>query len=110
MRGREILPLTVLARLGNTTERELDRTHCTRGPDGPRVDEIVTVEDQSAGFDATQFTTTDVFRRERRDQPLEWTGLLPIRAARAFEEAGYDLRRLLGVPDQAVQAGSGVPR
>ncbi|HAS10342.1 MAG TPA: hypothetical protein DCS55_07475 [Acidimicrobiaceae bacterium] len=78
--------------------------HCAREADGPRVSEIIAVEDQAAGYDATQFTVTDLFRRSRRDQPLEWTGLLPNRAARSLEEAGFDLRALLGVPDQARQS------
>ena len=77
--------------------------HCAREADGPRVTEILAVEDQAAGFDSTQFTVTDLFRRSRVDQPLEWTGLLPNRAARALEGAGYDLRELLGVPQQATQ-------
>lgn len=74
--------------------------HCAREVNGPRVTEILTVEDQAAGFESTQFTVTDLFRRPRVDKPLEWTGLLPGRAARALEGAGYDLRDLLGVPEQ----------
>ncbi|HSP02953.1 MAG TPA: ATPase, T2SS/T4P/T4SS family [Acidimicrobiales bacterium] len=77
--------------------------HSAREAGGPRVTEIIAVEDQAAGHDATQFTVTDLFRRARRDQPLEWTGLLPNRAARALEEAGFDLRGLLGVPDRTRQ-------
>lgn len=77
--------------------------HSAREAGGPRVTEIIAVEDQAAGHDATQFTVTDLFRRARRDQPLKWTGLLPNRAARALEEAGFDLRELLGVPDRARQ-------
>ena len=77
--------------------------HCAREADGPRVTEILAVEDQAAGFESTQFTVTDLFRRPRLGQAMEWTGLLPQRAARALEEAGYDLRELLGVPDQARQ-------
>ncbi|HEU5084655.1 MAG TPA: ATPase, T2SS/T4P/T4SS family [Acidimicrobiales bacterium] len=93
-----------MAALNNLVSESVDVVvHCTREPDGPRVTEIVAVEDQAAGHDATHFTVTDLFRRERRDQPLTWTGLLPGRAARALEEAGYDLRALLGVPDQARQ-------
>src|SRR5690606_11293104 len=77
--------------------------HCAREADGPRVTEIIAVEDLAAGHDATQFTVTDLFRRMRHGQPLEWTGLLPTRVARPLEEAGFDLRGLLGVPDQARQ-------
>jgi pilus assembly protein CpaF len=93
-----------MAALNNLVSESIDVVvHCAREADGPRVTEILAVEDQAAGFDATQFTVTDLFRRGRRDQPLEWTGLLPNRAARALEEAGFDLRSLLGVPDQARQ-------
>ncbi len=69
--------------------------HCTRGPDGPRVDEIIAVEDLAAGPEATQFTVTEVFARRGYDKPLRWSGNLPVRAARAFEEAGLDLRNLV---------------
>lgn len=93
-----------MAALNNLVSESIDVVvHCAREADGPRVTEILAVEDQAAGFDATQFTVTDLFRRSRKDQPLEWTGLLPNRAARALEEAGHDLRSLLGVPDQARQ-------
>ncbi len=77
--------------------------HCAREADGPRVTEIITVEDQAAGYESTQFTVTDLFQRTRTDGPLEWTGLLPVRAARALDASGYDVRSALGVPDQAVQ-------
>jgi pilus assembly protein CpaF len=93
-----------MAALNSLVSESIDVVvHCAREGDGPRVTEIIAVEDQAAGFDATQFTVTDLFRRARRGQPLEWTGLLPARAARALEEAGFDLRSLLGVPDQARQ-------
>lgn len=81
--------------------------HCSREQDGPRVTEIVAVEELAGGLGAAQFTVTDVFRRPRRGQPLEWSGLLPTRAGRALEEAGYDLGDLLGVPDAERQFGSG---
>lgn len=74
--------------------------HCAREGDGPRVTEIIAVEDQAAGFESTQFTVTDLFRRSRRGQPLEWTGQFPGRAGRAMEEAGYNLRDLLGLSEQ----------
>ncbi|MDZ7673931.1 MAG: ATPase, T2SS/T4P/T4SS family [Acidimicrobiales bacterium] len=78
--------------------------HCAREADGPVVTEILAVEDQATAFESTQFTVVDLFRRPRAGQPLVWTGLLPTRAARSLEEAGYDLHHLLGVPDQAVPA------
>ena len=42
-----------------------------------------------------QFTVTELFTRPTVDEPLEWTGNLPVRAARALAEAGYDARLLL---------------
>jgi pilus assembly protein CpaF len=70
--------------------------HCSRGSDGPSVTEVVAVEDLAAGPDATQFTVTELFHRPRRGQQLAWTGNLPVRAGRALEESGADLRELLG--------------
>lgn len=69
--------------------------HCSRGPDGPRVNEIIAVEDLAAGPAATQFTVTEIFSRRGYDQPLRWTGNLPIRSARSFEDAGLDIRSLI---------------
>ena len=69
--------------------------HCARVADQVRVNEVVAVEDLQTGPDATAFTVTELFRRERPDAPLTWTGNLPSRAARSLEMAGYDVRRLL---------------
>ena len=93
-----------MAALNSLVSESIDIVvHCAREADGPRVTEIIAVEDQAAGWESTQFTVTDLFRRPRAGRPLEWTGQLPQRAARAMEEAGYDLRDLLGVPDQAMR-------
>jgi len=93
-----------LSALNSLVSESIDLVvHCAREQGVPRVTEIVAVEDHAAGHDAAQFTVTDVFRRPRRDRPLEWTGLLPQRVGRALEDAGYDLRQLLGVPDQSRQ-------
>ncbi len=75
--------------------------HCTRGRSGPRVMEIVAVEDLAGGPDSTQFTTTSLFRRAGYDQPLAATGLVPARAEAAFADAGIDLRALLHDPSVA---------
>ena len=92
-----------MAALNSLVSESIDIVvHCTRRPEGPRVTEIIAVEDQAAGYDSTQFTVTDLFHRQRGLGPLRWTGDLPVRAAAAFEEAGYDLRDLLGVADQAL--------
>jgi pilus assembly protein CpaF len=69
--------------------------HCSRVRGVPRVTEIVTVEELQTGPEGTAFTVTEVFSRARWDAPLSWTGNLPVRCARAFEEAGIDLRSLL---------------
>jgi pilus assembly protein CpaF len=69
--------------------------HAVRGPKGPRVMEVVLVEDLAGGVESTQFTVTALFNRRGYDAPLEWTGNVPARAMRAFEDAGVDLRSLL---------------
>ncbi|MGQ0744760.1 MAG: CpaF family protein [Acidimicrobiales bacterium] len=69
--------------------------HTSRGPDGPRVTEIVAVEDSQAGPDANRFTVTELFGRRQPGGPLVATGVRPIRAAAALEAAGADLRRIL---------------
>jgi pilus assembly protein CpaF len=68
--------------------------HCTRAGGAVRVGEVLAVEDLQVGAETVAFTTTTVFARLRHDAPLGWTGNLPVRAARALEAAGYDLRRL----------------
>jgi pilus assembly protein CpaF len=70
--------------------------HCQRTAHGPRVTEVIAVEDLQGGADATQFTITELFKRERADRPLEWSGLLPVRAERRLTESGFDLRSLVG--------------
>ncbi len=87
------LPMTALNSL--VSEAVDVVVHCARVRGVPRVTEIVAVEEQQTGPAATAFTVTEVFQRERWDAPLSWTGQLPVRAGRAFEEAGYDLRAVL---------------
>ena len=70
--------------------------HTQRVGDRVQVTEVVAVEDLQSGPDAINFTVTELFRRERHDSPLGWTGELPVRAQRALQQAGYDVRRLLG--------------
>ena len=70
--------------------------HCVRTEWGPRVTQIVAVEDLQGGDNATQFTTTELFVRERHDQPLRWTGQVPVRLVRALDEHGFDTMELLG--------------
>jgi pilus assembly protein CpaF len=65
--------------------------YCMRSQHGPRVTEIVAVEDLVAGPEATQFTVTDVFTRRGREHPLAWSGIVPVRLGRAFSIAGLDI-------------------
>jgi len=69
--------------------------HCNRVRGVPRVTEIIAVEDLQTGPDSTAFTVTELFSRARWDAPLCWTGNVPVRATRAFEEAGLDIRSIL---------------
>jgi pilus assembly protein CpaF len=87
------LPLTALNSL---VSESIDLVvQCARTPAGPRVVEIVAVEDLAGGADATQFTITELFRRSGPGDPLAWTGQVPIRLGRALDAAGYEVRRLL---------------
>ena len=83
--------------------------HCARSGGRPWVTEIVAVEDLQTGPDATTFTVTVLFSRDRADAPLRWTGLLPIRCQRAFAGAGIDLRAVLdeGSPGTATDDDAG---
>lgn len=69
--------------------------HCVRAGSEVRVSEVLAVEDLQVGPATVAFTATPIFYRPRPDCPLEWTGNLPVRAARALEMGGYDLRRLV---------------
>ena len=69
--------------------------HCGRSHGGPRVTEIVAVEDLTAGPESNQFTVTQVFARAGSGQPLTTSGNLPIRLARILATAGVDVRTLL---------------
>lgn len=70
--------------------------HSRRGPEGPRVTEIIAVEDLAGSPDSGAFTVTEVFRRAGYHQPLRWSGALPQRCRVAFGADGVDLRDLLG--------------
>lgn len=89
---RSELPLSAL---NNLISEAIDLVvHCARTPHGIRVTEIVAVEDLQSGFDAVSFTTTDLFQRGQDDQ-LIWTGNVPSRMLRSFENQGLDLKRVL---------------
>ena len=68
--------------------------HCARGAEGPYVNEIIAVEDLAGGETATQFTVTQLVRRDP-ERGLVWTGTLPTRLGRTLEAAGIEVRPLL---------------
>jgi len=71
--------------------------HCARLGGAPQVTEVIAVEDLQTSRDSTNFTVTELYRRERHDDRLRWTGNVPARLTRPLELAGYDVRNLLGV-------------
>ena len=75
----------------------------SRTGDHVRVNEVLAVEDLQGGPAATNFTVTELFVRARHDEPLRWTGNLPIRLARPLELAGYDVRGLLDVHGRVIE-------
>ncbi|MFP4235007.1 MAG: CpaF family protein [Nitriliruptoraceae bacterium] len=91
---RSELPLTALNAL--VTEAVDLVVHTTRYRGTPQVTEVVAVEDQQTGGGAAAFTVTDLFHRRTPDAPLTWTGNLPVRASRAFQAVGLDVRQALG--------------
>ncbi len=102
------LPLTALNSL--VTEAIDVVVHCARTPEGPRVTEVITVEDLSASPDGNAFTVTEVFRRDGIDAPLTWTGQLPQRLARPFRDAGFDVRSILDDARPHAVSGNGSHR
>ena len=90
---RSELPMAALNSL--VTEAIDIVVHCSRLDGVPRINEVIAVEDQQTGEGSPAFTVTEIFRRETPDAPLTWTGVVPIRCARALTAAGYDVRSLL---------------
>jgi len=87
------LPMTALSSL---VSEAIDLVvHCARIGGRVRVTEVVAVEEPQTGPEAVQFTATELFSRPRPDEPLTWSGNLPLRATKALQEAGYDVRELL---------------
>ena len=98
------LPLSALNQL--VSEAIDIVVHCARHQGQVRVTEVIAVEDQQAGPEGTRFTVTELFTRPRWDEPLRWTGNLPVRAQRALEEAGYNVRELLDAAGPAPLPGA----
>ena len=89
-----------VAALNNLVSEAVDLVvHTERGPHGPRVTEILAVEDHTAGAEAVQFTTTELFSRPSETDSLRSTGLLPLRATKELARHGFDVRKLCELPE-----------
>jgi pilus assembly protein CpaF len=99
------LPMTALNSL---VSESIDVVvHCGRVGGVPRVLEVLAVEELTTGPESAAFTVTDLFSRPRPDEPLGWSGNLPVRGGRMLEHAGYDVRALLsGDSRSAIPAGA----
>jgi len=74
--------------------------HCARTPSGPRVLEVLAVEDTSAA-DTGRFTTTPLLSRAAPDAPLAWSGLRPERLTARLGPLGLDLAAALRRQERA---------
>ena len=100
------LPMSALNTL---VTRERSTSSCTaRGAArGPRVTEIVAVEDLAAGPDAAQFTVTEVFAAPARRLRSSGPATLPVRLGRATPlTAGVGPRRAGTPPSSRPIAGA----
>jgi pilus assembly protein CpaF len=77
---------------------------CERTAIGPRVMEVIAVEDHQGGADNTSFTTTELLRRPHAEADLRWSGQVPVRLSRTFESRGIDLLGLLRRCERGGQA------
>jgi pilus assembly protein CpaF len=82
--------------------------HCARQHGRVQVTEVIAVEDLQAGPGSPAFTVTPLFARSRHDSPLQWTGNLPVRATRALELNGYDVRSLTSA--KPARRNGGIPQ
>ncbi len=69
--------------------------HCDRTHEGPRVTEVVAVEDPVGRDEAGRFTVTDLLRRDGPDAPLAWPGAVSCRLTARLANRGVDLPALL---------------
>jgi pilus assembly protein CpaF len=86
------LPMSALSSL--VSEAVDIVVHCARQGGRVGVTEVLAVEDLQVGPGGGGFTATSVFSRPRHEAALQWTGNLPVRATRALDLAGYDVRAL----------------
>jgi len=86
------LPLAALNQL--VSEAVDVVVHLARNGNSVAVTSIVTVEELAGGPDAMQFTATELFTRGATGA-LQWTGQLPVRAARVLGNAGVEVRAVL---------------
>lgn len=103
---RSELPMTALNAL---VSEAIDLVvHATRVDGVPRVAEVIAVEHQQGGADATAFTTTQVFERDHAGR-LIWSGQVPQRLADLFASSGVQIRDLLDGAPSDRRTGPGAP-
>lgn len=89
----QALPMNALNALVSETVDLV--VHVMRQGSKVLVDEIVAVEELQSRPDSPAFTLTTVFERPTPEEPLRWSGNLPVRASRALERAGFDILELV---------------
>lgn len=91
-RARDLGPDALTALVADTVDVVV---HCERRPDGPRVAEVVAVEDPVADTATGRFTTTPLLTRPTPEAPLEHRGPVPARLDRRCADRGVDLAAVL---------------
>ncbi|HVX19403.1 MAG TPA: ATPase, T2SS/T4P/T4SS family [Acidimicrobiales bacterium] len=93
-----------LAALNSLVAEAVDLVvHSVRTSEGPRINEIIAVEDHAGSLDAVPFTITDVFRRTGSDGMLRWTGEIPNRLGLLFDQAGLHVREIVDTTSQVAR-------
>ena len=73
-----------------------------RTSSGPRVREILAVEELTTGPDSAAFTVTELFRTSSENS-LRWTGAVPARLSHLLASQGIDLPDLLRCSTEVVR-------
>lgn len=93
-----------MAALNNLVSESIDVVvHCSRHNGVPQVNEILVLEEQQVGANATSFTVTDVYKRRGLDGELTWSGAIPSRVSESLAQHGFDIRDLLETSRRAIR-------
>ena len=77
---------------------------CERTSEGPRIMEVIAVEEHQGAADGMAFTTTELLRRPHAGAELHWSGHVPVRLARLFESRGINIVELLNRCNRATES------